>query len=75
MQQAFEFFLETKELTLQGKAEYLQISRRAMLGAVLKNEENLANMILDLGNYKGMFSALIYSRVGLDEKFSFRKWY
>jgi hypothetical protein len=54
---------------LEGKAEYLQISRRAMLGAVLKTKENLANMILDLGNYDGMFSTMIYSRVGLNENF------
>ncbi len=71
LQQTLETFLETKDLTMYSQVEYLQISRRAMLGAVMKNAENLANMILDLGNYKGMFSAMIYSRVGLDESFLF----
>jgi len=69
MEKAFEHFVETKALKPAGKVEYLQISRRAMLGAVLKTKENLANMILNLGNYEGMFSAMIYSRVGLDKKF------
>ena len=69
MQKVFEHFMKTKELEPEGKADYLQISRRAVLGAVIKNEENLKNMILDLGDYKGMFSNMIYSRVGLDESF------
>ena len=69
IQNSFEHFLQSKDLKLKGEAQYLQISRRAMLGAVLKNEENLKNMILDLGNYNGMFSSLIYSRVGLDAIF------
>jgi predicted HAD superfamily hydrolase len=69
LQQAFKVFLESKSLVMQGKTEYLQISRRAMLGAVIKGEENLSNMILGLGHYKGMFSTMLYSRVGLDESF------
>lgn len=69
LQKTFEHFLETKKLKLKGKIEYLQISRRAMLGAVIKNEKNLRHMILDLGNYDGMFSNILYSRVGLDEAF------
>lgn len=69
MQKTFDAFLETKALTLEGEAHYLQISRRAILGAVLKNEDNLKNMILDLGNYDGLFSDMLYSRVGLGETF------
>ncbi len=69
IQKTFEHFLATKELEPKGKAEYLQISRRAMLGAIMKDEENLKNMIMDLGNYAGMFSSMLYSRVGLDERF------
>jgi len=69
LQKTFEHFLETKKLKLKGKIEYLQISRRAMLGAVIKNEKNLRHMILDLGNYDGMFSSMIYSRVGMDRSF------
>jgi len=69
MQKAFEHFLKTKDLVLKGEAQYLQISRRAVLGAVLKTKENLRNMILDLGNYEGLLSAMLYSRVGLNESF------
>ncbi len=69
IQEAFQHFILTKDLKLEKESQYLEISRRTVLGAVVKNEENLKNMILDLGNYLGMFSELIYSRIGLGQAF------
>ncbi|WP_169745653.1 rhamnan synthesis F family protein [Sulfurovum lithotrophicum] len=69
LQKTYEQFLQTKQLEPEGREYYLQISRRAMLGAIIKNEDNLKNMIMDLGNYEGMFSSMLYSRVGLSESF------
>jgi len=69
IQKTFNHFLKTKQLQVNGKSHYLQISRRAMLGAVIKNEDNLKNMILNLGSYKGQFSKMIFNRFGLDSIF------
>lgn len=69
IQKSFDHFLKTKKLKLKKEAHYLQISRRAILGAALKTKENLKNMILELGNYEGMFSSMLNSRVGLDKTF------
>jgi len=69
IKELFEHYINSKKLNMEGKSLYLEISRRAVLGAVEKNKENLRNIILDLGPYDGNFSNMIYSRVGLSEEF------
>ncbi len=69
IKEAFEHFIKSKNLNPEGEIHYLEISRRAVLGAVKKDKENLKNMILDLGDYDGKLSDMIYSRVGLGTEF------
>ncbi len=69
IKELFEHYVDSKKLTMQGESLYFEISRRAILGAVKKDKENLKNIILDLGSYDGNFSDMIYSRVGLNIEF------
>jgi len=69
LKELFEHFVQSKGLELQKAPHYLLISRRAVLGAVEKNAQNLEDMILGLGAYEGTFANLIKSRLGLEEEF------
>jgi len=69
IKQLYEHYLKSKNLKHEGEVRYLEISRRVVLGAVEKDAENLKNIILDLGTFKGRFSELIHHRIGLDEEF------
>lgn len=69
LKELFEVFLKTKKLSIEKEIEYLIISRRAMLGAIEKDEENLKHIIMGLGNYTGLFSTMIYHRLGLTKDF------
>jgi len=69
LKKIYEFFLQTKQITDQSSPEYLLISRRAILGATLKDETSLKHMVLELGPFQGKLSELIYNRIGLDRSF------
>jgi predicted HAD superfamily hydrolase len=69
LKELFEYFVESKNIKLKNPPEYLLVSRRAVLGAIKKNKENLKNIILQLGDFEGYFSELLYVRIGLYKEF------
>lgn len=68
IKELFESYLQSKGVKTEGELHYLEVSRRALLGAVEKSEENLKKMILDLGDYRGMLSDMLYSRMGVPKE-------
>jgi len=69
LKEIFEHFVATKGLNLPKAPHYLLISRRAVLGAMRKNEKNLKELMVDLGHFDGWLSQLIETRLGLSSQF------
>lgn len=69
LHQLFDYYVKSKKLPLKKTTHYLLVSRRAILGAIHKNKDNIKHMIMDLGPFKGLFSQLIFNRIGLEKDF------
>ena len=69
LREIYEKFVHSKGMEIEGKSRYLEISRRAVLGAVEKTPENLKHIVKELGEYKGRLSGMLSSRVGLGDEF------
>jgi len=69
LKKIYEHYAHSKGLEIEGRSRYLQISRRAVLGAIEKDEKILKNILFELGEYEGDLLGLLTSRLGLDERF------
>jgi len=69
LKELFEHFIATKGLSVAKIPQYLLASRRAILGAMNKDEKNLKELIVNLGDFDGLLSQLIETRLGLPNQF------